>query len=185
MRCRVTRSLVWVLSRQHLRLCPPPSINRDSHSYIPPIHQGSQHIVVEKKKKQREWSCYEARLATLKQKKKKEKNSRAFFWESNYWLQVTFCSMKVSFHLHRKEQICSSAGSVYLWSLCVWFGFWELFRPVLLLSHIMSHVVSPRVLCVCVILWWVEEEGRRKKTVLTSQHCCITSSVTSAMMTIC
>lgn len=34
-------------------LCPPPSINRDGHSYIPPIHQSSQHIATGKKKRER------------------------------------------------------------------------------------------------------------------------------------
>lgn len=45
------------------RLCPPPSINRDSHSYIPPIHQTSQHIATGKK--ERELACYRTRLANL------------------------------------------------------------------------------------------------------------------------
>ncbi len=36
------------------RLCPPPSINRDSHSYIPPIHQSSQHIATGKKERKKE-----------------------------------------------------------------------------------------------------------------------------------
>lgn len=123
-RCRVTRSLVWVLSRQHLRLCPPPSINRDSHSYIPPIHQGSQHIVVGKKRSREsevvmkpDWiySC------------KKERKQQGFLSEnrSNYWLQVTFCGIKMtskmSFFLHGKRQIffCFS----FFWLL-------KTFRPV-------------------------------------------------------
>lgn len=49
MRYRVKGSwLSSVFTTQHL--CLPPSINRDSHSFTPPIHQSSQRIATGKKK---------------------------------------------------------------------------------------------------------------------------------------
>lgn len=50
------------------RLCPPPSINRDSHSYIPPIHQSSQHIATEKKRERESWLVIEPDWDTLMKK---------------------------------------------------------------------------------------------------------------------
>lgn len=69
------------------RLCPPPSINRDGHSYIPPIHQSSQHNATGGKKRERAGLLFN-QTETLKIKQCRGD----YLWLSFSLIQVRFCS---------------------------------------------------------------------------------------------
>lgn len=104
-----------------LCLCPPPSINRDSHSYIPPIHQSSQHITMEKKR-ERELACYKARLANFSKKKKQQGFLRlVVIFDPEAICLLTEMTKKVPEKQNKKSNSAFKRSLSAWWQVCISF----------------------------------------------------------------